>query len=123
MLKNKKNRLLNSNAQIRKQKKTNSKKSQRFLTSHKQYQKNKTNYTRIINCVIEFKTFNEFITHKHTHAFSHTTHNKKICFKNIFILSPNRYRRKLFRINTYFLIKINNYLQKEKTLLHTKSKS
>ena len=60
---------------MRKRKKTNSKKSQRFLANYKQHQKNETNYAKIINCVIELKTFDKFIAHTHTHIriFLHNT--------------------------------------------------
>ena len=77
MLKNKKNRLLNSNAQMRERKKTNSKKSQRFLANHKQHQKNETNYAKIINCIIEFKTLDEFIAHTYTHTHFFTQYTMK----------------------------------------------
>ena len=82
MLKSKENRLLNSNAQMRKRKKTSSKRSQRFLTSHKQYQKSKTNYAKIIDCVIGFKAFDEPIAHTHTHTHFFTQHTiKKFALK------------------------------------------
>ena len=99
MLKSKKSRLLNSNAQMRKQKKTNSKRSQRFLASHKQHQKNKTNYAKIINCVIEFKTFDELIAHTHTHTHFFTQHTIKKS-----VLKTSSIRRRIDIVENYFAL-------------------
>ena len=77
MLKSKKNRLLNPNAQIRERKKTNPKKSQRFLASHKQHQKSETNHAKIIDCVTELKALDGPIAHTHTHTHPLTQHTIK----------------------------------------------
>ena len=108
---------------MRERKRTSSKRSQRFLASHKQHQRSEANYARIIDCVIGLRALGGPIAHTHTHASFHTAHNEKICLRGIPNLSPNRCRRRLFRINTYFLIETSSYSQKKKALLHTRPKS
>ena len=99
MLENKKNRLLNSNAQMRKQKKTNLKRSQRFLANHKQHQKSKTNYARIIDCITEFKALDELIAHTHTHTHLFTQHTiKKLVSKT------SSTRRRIDIVEDYFTL-------------------
>ena len=99
MLKNKKNRLLNPNAQMREQKKTNSKRSQRFLANHKQHQKNETNHAKIINYIIELKALGEPIAHTHTHTHSFTQHTIKK-FASKALLS----RRRIDVVKSYFAL-------------------
>ena len=99
MLKSKKNRLLNSNAQMRERKKTNSKRSQRFFTSYKQHQRNETNYARIIDCVIEFKALDEFIAHTHTHTHFFTQHTIKK-----FALKTFSFRYRIDIVENYFVL-------------------